>query len=119
MMVMEKREFPYTAQLQQISLQEAIAAFEKIWSPKSDVNFNRLQKGCQITQLSLWSHFGSAGVGLAVFFFLRHMKGDEFFIPVALSKKAVEFIHQNAEEWQRNGIVFERVQWSVKEKREQ
>ncbi|MCS7266002.1 MAG: hypothetical protein NZ805_14360 [Armatimonadetes bacterium] len=120
MMVTSKREFPYTAQLQHITPQELIAAVERIWSPEPDMNFNYLQqwlqKGCQITRVSLWSHFGPAGGGPAIFFFLRHPSGDEFYIPVAPGKSVIEFISQNAEEWQRGGVIFERVQWSVKQK---
>lgn len=119
MTVRTKREFPFVAQQRQISPQELIAAIEKIWSPAPDMNFEHLQrwlqKGCQIMRVSLWSQFGPTGGGPAIFFFLRHANGSEFYIPVAPGKKVAEFIRQNAEEWERNGVIFEQVRWSVRQ----
>jgi len=116
--LIEAQSRQIVAEASRCSPHELLAEMEQIWSPKPDMNFEYLMawlgKGFQVMRVGLWSRYGPAYGGPAIFFMLRHPDGREVAILVSPGKKVSEFIRQNAEEWERNGVIFEKVSWQVR-----
>ncbi len=92
---------------------------EQIGLSNPDMNFDILlkwlDKGFRAVKIALWNRFGPAYGGTSIFFLLQNPEGKEIATIVSPGKKVAHFIRQHAEEWERNGVVFEKVQWSVRQ----